>query len=139
MKTFIHTIILFTISLVTIAQDKVSATYDVSFSKKVETAYINEKEYKDVTVFIKTSKQGYEVTFKSGYTATKHIWVKVKVKDSNNKTIYSKKFKRSGLFVFENGGHMQIGKADNVSTEAVLKRSIFSDGWYFELNENGLY
>lgn len=65
------------------------------------------------------------------------MWVKVKVKDSNKKTVYSKKLMKSGLFVYDRGKNMQIGKADNVVTEAILKKEPQGD-WYFKLDENGI-
>lgn len=118
------------------AQERVSATYDVSFSKNARTAYINGKEYHDVEVYIETSKQGYRITYARGIAPSK-MWVKVKVKDSNKKTVYSKKLKKSGLFVYDRGKDMQIGKADNVVTEAILKKDPQGD-WYFTLDEKGL-
>lgn len=126
---------LFTV-LFSYAQERVSATYDVSFSKNAKTAYINGKEYNDVEVYIETSKQGLRYSYPYSITPTK-MWVKVKVKDSNKKTVYSKKLKKSGLFVYDRGKNMQIGKADNVVTEAILKKEPQGD-WHFTLNENGL-
>ncbi len=136
MKSLKLIIVLLFTFLSSCAQDRVSATYDVSFSKNVATAIINDKTYNDVVVYIETSKQGLRFSYPNGITPSK-MWVKVKVKDSNKKTVYSKKLMKSGLFVYDRGKNMQIGKADNVVTEAILKKEPQGD-WYFKLDENGI-
>lgn len=136
MKSLKLIIVLLFTFLSSYAQDRVSATYDVSFSKNVATAIINDKTYNDVVVYIETSKQGLRFSYPNGIAPSK-MWVKVKVKDSNKKTVYSKKLMKSGLFVYDRGKNMQIGKADNVVTEAILKKEPQGD-WYFKLDENGI-
>lgn len=136
MKSIKLIIVLLFTFLCSYAQERVSATYDVQFSKNVGTAYINGKEYSDVVVYIETSKQGLSFSYPYSIVPSK-MWVKVKVKDSNKKTVYSKKLMKSGLFVYDRGKNMQIGKADNVVTEAILKKEPQGE-WYFKLDENGI-
>lgn len=139
MKKTLLLLAMLCLSLFASSQDHTSATWNASFTKEVAEAYINGKYYTDVSVEIESSKQGYTTTYTSGWlagsTSVTHPWVKIKVRDSNNKKIYSKKLKRSCLFIFDGGRHIQIGQPDNITTEAILKKKEF--GWYLQFDEKG--
>ncbi len=136
-KSVFFFFILFSLSV--FSQDRTSATWNAFFTKEVKEAYINGKYYRDISVEIESSKQGYTTTYTSGwlagYSNVTHPWVKIKVRDSKNKKIYSKKLKRSCLFIFDSGRHIQIGQPDNITTEAILKKK--DNGWYMEFDEGG--
>ena len=138
MKRYILFILL-SISICGYAQETTSATWNASFEKNVVVAHINGIRYENITVQIESSEQGYTTTYTSGWLAgsssVKYPWVKIKMFDSDNKKIYSKKLKRSCLFIFNSGKTMQIGQPDNVTTEAIMKK--YDDGWYMEFDEKG--
>lgn len=138
MKRFILSIILAIIlPVVALAE---SATWNASFSKNVAWAKINGKVYTNIVVYVVSSKQGYTTTYTSGWLAgsssVTYPWVRIKIVDgTTKKKIYSKKLKRSCLFIFEGGTHIQIGQPDNVSTEAIMDKR--NGEWELVFDENG--
>lgn len=117
-----------------------NATWNASFRKNVAWAMINGKIYTDVVVFIESSRQGYEITYTSGWKAGQseivYPWVAIKIVDgTTKKKIYSNKLMRSCLYIFDEGSTIQIGQG-NVTTEAKLKKN--SNGeWVLTFDENG--
>lgn len=132
-------LILFSLCVKGQDRETASAVYNASLTKDVAIAYINGIKYENVTVHIKSSPQGYTTTYTSGALAgvstVTLTWVKVKILDSNNKKIYSKKIKRSALFSFDSGKTLQIGQANNLTTEAVIRK--IDNVWLMDFDEKG--
>ena len=64
--------------------------------------------------------------------------VKVIVKDSfRKKTLYKKRFSKSRLYAYSDGA-LQVGKG-NALTNIIISKSKYSEKWYMELKENGIY
>ena len=51
--------------------------------------------------------------------------------------IYKKRFISSRLYAYSNG-QLQVGKG-NALTNIIISKSKYSEKWYMELKENGIY
>ena len=134
MKKILMLLVMLCISLFASAQETAEPSYNAHFTKEVSEAHINDKYYTNVFVEIESSQQGYTTTYNNGWVIVTHPWVKIKVCDSDNKKIYSKKLKRSKLYIFDTGKNIQIGQA-NMTTEAILKKTDY--GWTLDFDEKG--
>jgi len=130
MKKVLMLLVMLCISLFAPAQETAEPSYNARFAKEVISAYINSKHYTNVSVEIYSSSS-HPTDF---WGLPEYPYVKIKIYDSDNKKIYSKKLKRSKLYIFDTGKNIQIGQA-NMTTEAILKKTDY--GWTLDFDEKG--
>lgn len=111
------------------AQESTKPLTDVEIERKCCTLDIEGKTYNDVVVTMKSITPDYFITDK--------YKVKITVKDSNGKKVWSKTLKQAFLYVFSNG-QVQIGRPN--FDQVVLAKYEYSDCFYGKIREKeGIY
>ena len=98
----LFTILSFGLSMSAQDPEKVPPLFDTEVVRKVSTLNIEGKIYEDVEVTMKSISPDYFIS--------DHYKVKVQVKDSTGKKVWSKNFKNDYLYVFSSGQNHTLTK-----------------------------
>lgn len=146
-KKNILNLLLLSISVTVVAQEKINPSFDIKFEREVSSININNKEYTNVIIEIdadsySVSSSNSSYSLNGDYSSSNYNervdydGVKITIKDKNsNEIIYKERFPKSFLYGLPDGT-IRIGK-DYVLTQLKIFKK--DEKWTAVLKEKGIY